>query len=861
MQPLMKRFQSALKTQLSKQLETLDLELREKDAMERALVAQLEEVSLEVYSAQMHLAQLQAGLERKEEAYQQAAAQRQQAQDQLEVVRKEHSAISSWMTEERSQVTQRQMEVEKLARHVLYMQDASKDMHSDVIVTKNASQKAKAEKIQAEEQMRNQDLYVERLTKELEKLTEQEALYDVQIAAQSEETRAIREVLEEAQMELETLAVERRQLIQQGNSSLVELRRRDEAHSAAQEALRLARQHSRSLDTEMEGYKKSIMSEEERNELLTVRLNRAELDVATSRKLIAQSLGQQEALQSQYSTHSRMLKETENILTRMTVESSVKKSELAGLKKQLEKESALHQELEEKIVATLQEQLATDNAAKSSRRLMDKMAAHMRDREAQLLQVENDMAQVSLECSEVSSQVESKAKQMAELEEEIVRQQELLSASEAQISRCVIDIERKQATINLYNKKIHQIVAKTGIEDLGPLEIRANSLTKQLEDVGAEIKAQQYSWLQLQGDLMRWTQEKEALSSEVQSLQTEISIKQQRMMLIQNEITQEQQEQTSLERQTNALNLDLQKLNSLLSQKNTQQQTLKQDNILMENEFLHDLKEAERKSVEMQMKLEKLQEEKDRLRNSLVEAERQVLLWEKNIQLVKETRLDSKVGQEEIRSMKAELHHKEVLYGQLMKKQERLMREMEAAVTRRDSIVTQSEALASSERKQRTQADLHLKLCGLRRKLAESQKQVDECDRKVAELKESQITLSSELKEKKQRLFELNSTNTALAEGLRGLQDTKDMNLIRLVALQKRAKKLQQPREGRHSAGTRDGDELASAVQRLREQLDTTASFLQRVCQDFPEHQEALRRVNLTVAALLLDTAADNQKQ
>ena len=52
----------------------------------------------------------------------------------------------------------------------------------------------------------------------------------------------------------------------------------------------------------------------------------------------------------------------------------------------------------------------------------------------------------------------------------------------------------------------------------------------------------------------------------------------------------------------------------------------------------------------MQDNLDRIKEEKERLLNSLIEAERQIMLWEKKTQLAKETReaVDSDVGQGEI---------------------------------------------------------------------------------------------------------------------------------------------------------------------------------------------------------------------
>jgi len=60
--------------------------------------------------------------------------------------------------------------------------------------------------------------------------------------------------------------------------------------------------------------------------------------------------------------------------------------------------------------------------------------------------------------------------------------------------------------------------------------------------------------------------------------------------------------------------------------------------------------DAERESIELQDNLDRIKEEKERLLNSLIEAERQIMLWEKKTQLAKETReaVDSDVGQGEM---------------------------------------------------------------------------------------------------------------------------------------------------------------------------------------------------------------------
>lgn len=83
--------------------------------------------------------------------------------------------------------------------------------------------------------------------------------------------------------------------------------------------------------------------------------------------------------------------------------------------------------------------------------------------ETQLPRLENEMAAVTLESSDVTLRLEGLARTLASLETEMSRRNKLLSASEARITKCVTVIERKQATINVYNKKIEQLIASTGV--------------------------------------------------------------------------------------------------------------------------------------------------------------------------------------------------------------------------------------------------------------------------------------------------------------------------------------------------------------------------------------------------------------
>ncbi|XP_018534051.1 coiled-coil domain-containing protein 40 isoform X1 [Lates calcarifer] len=848
--PLVRRQQAALNSQLSKQLERINLQLKEKLAMEKADASHVQENGVEMFRLQEQLARLHARLEDRHQIKAQAEAKHRQAQDQLEATKSQYSSTASQASKAKANVSQLQAEIDNLKLHLIFTQGVSEDLHSNVKAVKNARRKAGAENDQAEEQKLKQDLYVERLTKDMERLTQQIAMYEVQASAQAEETQAAKEAHTEAEMEMQSLVMVRKQLLQQWNSSLMGMRRRDEAFNAMQEAVRATEHQVILLDREIEGYKKSTTEEQEQNETLTMQLNWSQMDVATSKKLISQKQAQQEALQAHYSTCLRTLRETERTLARLTKETSTYQAEVNDQRRQLEKESAVRLELEDKIMTHMQQKLTHNKAAKYSQRLTSKITALKKEKISHLWQLENEVVAVRLESSEVSQHLDSLALTQEALDEEITKYNKLITSNQAKISSFITTVGQKQATIANYNRKISQIAASTGHEDLSPLQIKVEALMAQIEELAASIKNDQQLWMRRQGTLVGLTQEIEANRKDMLKLQTEYTGMQQKKIRLESQIEAEHQERTELEKNAKSLRGDLVKLNTLLSKNGQLSHALEQENALIETDFLHRLKEAERESIEIQMKHEKTQEEKERLLNSLVEAERQIMLWEKKTQLVKETRsaVDSEVGQGDIQIMKAEIHRMEVRLNQQMKQQERLLRESEATVARRETIVLRREAMIHSSQKQTTKGELNRFIQGLQRKIQDTHKHVTECEQVIRELQQSQMSLSDRLAQQKQQLMELCGTSYVLDPDFVNLQDTKDRNLAHLVALQSRTKKLQGVCEGSYKASS-TSESVGTTLQSQTERVHTTSTILHRVCEEFPQHQGALRRLSLALAA------------
>ncbi|XP_039201759.1 coiled-coil domain-containing protein 40 isoform X1 [Crotalus tigris] len=861
--PLMKRFQSALKTYLNKQKGKVADEIQELAVGIKSGKKQREEVGVLLYSFQQQLARLQMELEKNHSCHSQIAMIRRQLEEELHDLRDTYKKKFQSTQDERKRVSSVQMEIENLSLRLFYMQNMDQDVRDDIAVMKRTVKKAEVERMRAEVEKQKQDLHVDRLTRRVDELEEQIALYDAQYMAQAEDTRITRQEVGEASIEIQAINLEKKQLLHQWTVSLTGMKRRDEAYAAMQEALRDSRHKLKSLEAEIEVYKKSIIKEEERNELLASILNRSENDANTSRKLIAQNLSKQDAMKVEFGTYTRILQETEQALNRATADRAACMNDLAVLRREIEKGSQTKQEKENEIMAKLQDQMISNKAAKYFLQIRAKLQNTMLILDTQLIKLENETAQTSLDITNTNNKLNMLQKNLSELNKELDELNSEISHSETEIAKRNLLIGRKQGTINLYNKKLEMMISQLGGQELGPLEIEIKKLTKQIDEMELEVMKLQRHWMKQQRELVKLTQEREEQLVSLDMLKKEITIKEQKKLRVENDIQQEKNELKDIERHMKNMSNDLVKLHLLINKNSENSNELEQGNTIMENEFVRSLKISERESIEMQEKLDRLHEEKERLLNSLVEAECQMMQWEKKIQIAKEMRaaVDSEAEQSEIRAMKSEIHRMQVRYQQLRNQQEKLMRNMEAAVSRRETIVVRAEGQSKMNKQVLTKGDFHYKKLELKKKIKETQKCAEECNKTIIQLEQSQQNLHLAITEKERQLSNRNYEAEELDENIEQLQARKRQNLSDIVSNQTRVKNMQAVKEGKYSLLCRS--EIMARVEhhKVEERLRTLNTVLYQIDHEYPHYHKTLHRINQVITQKLEELSAQDQAE
>lgn len=119
--------------------------------------------------------------------------------------------------------------------------------------------------------------------------------------------------------------------------------------------------------------------------------------------------------------------------------------------------------IEDEIFKKLQEKLTADKAAEYSDKLRKAQKEKLAEIEKRLAETENDIARAKLEGLQKQSLNEALERECVSLRREIDDRNRIVSKSESEIRQRVLLIEAKQGQVDLYNKKIDQLIEKAGV--------------------------------------------------------------------------------------------------------------------------------------------------------------------------------------------------------------------------------------------------------------------------------------------------------------------------------------------------------------------------------------------------------------
>lgn len=188
-----------------------------------------EQVGVELYGFQQHLAKLQLSLERSSEARAAVAAERAEADAELRSLRAAAADEEAVTAAQRARVGELQGELDRLADTLRQIGRHNEAVAGEAAVAKRAAEATEGQVQRLERTKQEQDFLIDGLQQQLRRLGRQLELHSGQLEAQRAEKRAAQEFLARAVSDMEGVQFEKKQLVSQWRSSLLAMKRRDEA--------------------------------------------------------------------------------------------------------------------------------------------------------------------------------------------------------------------------------------------------------------------------------------------------------------------------------------------------------------------------------------------------------------------------------------------------------------------------------------------------------------------------------------------------------------------------------------------------------------------------------------------------------
>merc|ERR1719188_2248433 len=407
-----------------------------------------------------------------------------------------------------------------------------------------------------------------------------------------------------------------------------------------------------------------------------------------------------------------------------------------------------------KIDDEASEQTTCDRVKANSVKRMKKIHEETMTKEVEIQNLHNEIARVTVDSLNTKAHNQMLKDRHKSLGEDLSERERLIEQYEQEIRKRHHQIEKKQLYVDRlnreYDEKRTKLEAEAGEADVaGPQEAKLKHMKKQIADLTKECSDMQKDWIQKQTQLLSISTETDRLKNFLNDQKNRKMVLEQKKIRIEGQLAAQQKEIKDLDNAMKHLRFDMDRMNSQLVKNDNKSKELSNSNQMMETEFVQKLKEIESQCLTMEQAVEGAKGEKTNMTQEILEAERQVLLWERKITLEREMQeaLDPNIGQADAAAMKKEIHRMELRLDQLKRRQEQMVVEMERAIDKRDAIALKYEPKAKKTKQATTTANLKRQIQSLRNNVRLCTQANSDAEQKISERESDLAALQQTIEE------------------------------------------------------------------------------------------------------------------
>ena len=740
--PMMERIRSTLHQQLLQTRDRVKLELLEQEQALKGAKRAREDAGIELYGSQQQLSRLQANLTSVDERYDAVSKERVDSQAKVAKAKKQYAETAQRAEELRKEETQSREDLDVLLGKVRQAKKYNDAMKSEVSATRTAANKTKDDlKARAKSKL-DQDVYIDGLNVQVTRLEDEIALTDAQLRAQKEQSAEADDMIRETSAALDQLASEQKRLVQQWNSSVVALGRRDQALSAATRALRKVQDSIRDLENENIRLERDIRVLQESNESTKVSNDRLDNEIVFIENNTTKVRSNLAALSEKFEMLQEALKQTGQEEAAVASATSKIETEISSVNHKCELLIRERHKIEEKISTMRQDQTSMSKIAQNLAKEEKSVLAQIHDKEIESATILNEIARLDIDRLNTqahNSQLKDK------LQEELVTLKEAeatIDKKEIEIRQCHNEIEKKTTRVAKLNRDYNKIVEeRDGEEPLGPLEATIKALSAEIEQETNEIQSLQKEWLLRQTDLIKTISKTNSIQEKDSASIARLDILRQKQLRLVQEIHTNEASLKSIEYKSRGLHSDMTRLNDLIEQ-NARRKADYENKIAVDAmEFERERSELDQQSAALENQIAEVQANRRKMLEEIEDFENELTAWEKKIQVEKETQEELHTCKDTllVKGMEKEIQHMKRRLGSLVQTQEQLLRDMELAIHKREDIAvkhTSTKCVGRGGRQTVTKGELDKKVKQERSKLGRLEAQIQEVTASVSSARE-----------------------------------------------------------------------------------------------------------------------------
>ena len=231
----------------------------------------------------------------------------------------------------------------------------------------------------------------------MKKLHEDLALYQAQLVSQQQETKSAVDTLQNAGSEMEQISFEKKQLLQQWQSSLIGMTRRDEALQAQIDEMNKIKEAERSFTSSIGSVKQQIQKAQRYNETLTGVNMKLDSEAQFLRDRIAGNKEETARAEANYEMLQKSLEETEDRLAKLKESYKVLVEEEQEIRKKHQIVQQERQKLEVDIIVEHSDETTASKGAKNLRKEALEIQQKIHKKEQEMSQMENELARIKVD--------------------------------------------------------------------------------------------------------------------------------------------------------------------------------------------------------------------------------------------------------------------------------------------------------------------------------------------------------------------------------------------------------------------------------------------------------------------------------